>query len=93
MKGIADKVSYKVAAFDTLRLEDHPSIAFKIGFDPVAGDIRALINLVKKPRHAGASQINLNINTRTLTIVDTEVIFPEIDSSFGNERKPKTFRQ
>jgi len=93
MKGVADKVSHKVAAFDTLRLEDHPSIVFKIGFDPITDDIQALIKLVKKPRHAGASQIILNINTQTLTIVGTEVILPEIDSSFGSARKPKTFTQ
>lgn len=93
MKGVADKVSHKVAAFNTLRLEDHPSIVFEIGFDHIIGDIRALIKLVKKTHHAGASQFNLNINTETLTIIGTEAIPPETYSSFGNERKPKTFKQ
>lgn len=93
MKGVTDKVSHKVAAFDTLWLEGRPSIVFEISFNPITDDIRALIKLVKKTYHAGASQFNLNINTQTLTIIGTEIIPPETYSSFGNERKPKTFRQ
>ena len=69
---------------DTLRLEVHPSVVFKLGADLISDDMQALIELVKNSYDADANKVTVEIETNTLTNAETgEVIpYPEDGESF-----------
>lgn len=92
MSGIDDKASPSVAIIDTLRLEVHPSVVFKLGADLITDDMQALIELVKNSYDADASRVSVNIDTQILTNVDTGDIVHEVYSSLDKERKSKVLR-
>lgn len=52
---------------DTLRLEVHPSVVFKLGSDLITDDMQALIELIKNSYDADASRVRVSIDTRVIT--------------------------
>jgi len=66
-----DKTSSEPTLVDTLRLEVHPSVVFKLGADLITDDMQALIELVKNSYDADATKVRVEIETETLTNADT----------------------
>ncbi|MFJ2969222.1 ATP-binding protein [Pseudomonas fulva] len=56
---------------DTLRLEVHPSVVFKLGADLITDDMQALIELVKNSYDADATKVRVEIDTEVLTDPET----------------------
>lgn len=50
---------------DTLRLEVHPSVVFKLGADLITDDMQALIELIKNSYDADATHVRVTIDTHT----------------------------
>lgn len=50
---------------DTLRLEVHPSVVFKLGADLITDDMQALIELIKNSYDADATRVRVIIDTHT----------------------------
>lgn len=50
---------------DTLRLEVHPSVVFKLGADLITDDMQALIELIKNSYDADATRVRVVIDTHT----------------------------
>ncbi|MEV8373630.1 sensor histidine kinase [Kribbella sp. NPDC056861] len=48
---------------DTLRLEVHPSVVFKLGADLITDDMQALVELIKNSYDADASRVRVTIDT------------------------------
>lgn len=52
---------------ETLRLEVHPSVVFKLGADLVTDDVQALIELVKNAYDADATRVKVVVDTQVWT--------------------------
>lgn len=64
---------------DTLRLEVHPSVVFKLGADLVTDDVQALIELVKNSYDADATRVRVVVDTNVWTDPLTgDDIMPEL---------------
>lgn len=73
---------------DTLRLEVHPSVVFKLGADLITDDMQALIELVKNSYDADANKVRVEIETDTLTNAETgEVINLPEDTEDTEDKK------
>ncbi|MDR1266428.1 MAG: ATP-binding protein [Propionibacteriaceae bacterium] len=51
---------------DTLRLEVHPSVVFKLGADLITDDLQALVELIKNSYDADAKVVRVKIDTHAL---------------------------
>ncbi|MDP5228548.1 MULTISPECIES: sensor histidine kinase [Arthrobacter] len=75
---------------ETLRLEVHPSVVFKLGADLITDDMQALIELIKNSYDADATRVRVVIDTHTAFDratgeVRDDLPFPVSDSASGEE--------
>lgn len=61
---------------DTLRLEVHPSVVFKLGADLITDDMQALSELIKNSYDADGTKVRVVIDTDVLTDAETGEVIP-----------------
>jgi signal transduction histidine kinase len=87
---MADSVDETIV--DTLRLEVHPSVVFKLGADLITDDMQALSELVKNSYDADGTRVRVVIDTNVLTDAVTGEVISEDSREQSDETPRETLR-